>query len=69
MRKRKNMDTKMEKRTKIFCPKCKGNGFYRVPYHQTKEEVHAQCDDCNRTGELWIEDNLEPQELRTKGVI
>jgi len=33
------------------------------------EEVHAQCDDCERTGELWIEDNLEPHELRTKGVI
>ena len=71
MRKRKNMATKTEKRNKIkiFCPKCKGNGFYRVPYHQAKEEVHAQCDDCERTGELWIEDNLETHELRTKGVI
>jgi len=71
MRKQKNMATKTEKRNKIkiFCPKCKGNGFYRVPYHQAKEEVHAQCDDCERTGELWIEDNLEPQELREKGVI
>ena len=71
MRKRKNMATKTEKRNKIkiFCPKCKGNGFYRVPYHQAKEEVHAQCDDCERTGELWIEDNLEPHELREKGVI
>ena len=69
MRKRKNMATKTEKRTKIFCPKCKGNGFYRVPYHLTKEEVHAQCDDCDRTGELWIDDNLEPHELREKGVI
>ena len=54
------MDTKMEKRTKIFCPKCKGNGFYRVPYHLTHEETHAQCDDCNRTGELWIEDKFTP---------
>ena len=69
MRKQKNMATKTEKQTKIFCPKCKGNGFYRVPYHQAMEEVHAQCDDCERTGELWIEDNLEPQELREKGVI
>ena len=70
MKRQKNMVTKMAKqRTKIFCPKCKGNGFYRVPYHEAMEEVHAQCDDCDRTGELWIEENLEPQELRTKGVI
>ena len=63
------MDTKTEKRNKIICPTCKGNGFYRVSYHLTREEVHAQCEDCDRTGELWIEDNLEPQQLRAKGVI
>ena len=64
------MATKTAKqRTKIFCPRCKGNGFYRVSYHLTKEEVHAQCEDCDRTGELWIEDNLEPQQIRSKGVI
>ena len=63
------MDTKTEKRTKIFCPKCNGNGFYRVPYHLTREEVHAQCDDCDRTGELWVEEKLEPTRLREKGVI
>ena len=49
------MDIKTEKRTKIFCPKCKGNGLAdRVPYHLAREEVHAQCDDCERTGELWV---------------
>ena len=65
------MATRMEKQNKIkiFCPKCKGNGFYRVPYHQAMEEVHAQCEDCERTGELWIEDAFEPNELRQKGVI
>lgn len=62
------MATKTEKH-KIFCPKCKGNGFYRVPYHLTREEVHAQCDDCDRTGELWVEDKLEPNQLREKGVL
>tara|TARA_R100000700_G_C3111415_1_gene104257 strand:- start:71 stop:193 length:123 start_codon:yes stop_codon:yes gene_type:complete len=40
-----------------------------VPYHLAKEEVHVQCDDCERTGELWVEDKLEPTELRDKGVI
>jgi DnaJ-class molecular chaperone len=62
------MATKTEKH-KIFCPKCKGNGFYRVPYHLTKEETHAQCDDCDRTGELWIDDKFTPNELREKGVL
>ena len=62
------MDTKTGK-YKIFCPKCKGNGFYRVDYALTREETHAQCEDCNRTGELWVEDKLEPTELRYKGVI
>ena len=68
MKEQKNMDTKTGKH-KIFCPKCKGNGFYRVPYHQAKEEVHAQCDDCERTGELWIDDKFTPDELREKGVL
>ena len=62
------MDIKTGKR-KIFCPKCKGNGFYRVPYAQAGEEVHAQCDDCERTGELWIDDKFTPEELREKGVL
>ena len=61
------MDIKTGKH-KIFCPKCKGNGFYRVPIFDT-EEVHAQCDDCDRTGELWVEDKLDPTEPRDKGVI
>jgi|TARA_R100001086_G_scaffold49152_1_gene21791 DnaJ-class molecular chaperone len=50
------MDIKTEKQTKIICPTCKGNGFYRVPYHQAGEEVHAQCEDCDRTGELVVDE-------------
>ena len=38
-------------------------------YHLAREEVHAQCDDCDRTGELWIEEKLEPTTLREKGVL
>jgi DnaJ-class molecular chaperone len=62
------MDIKTGKR-KIFCPKCKGNGFYRVPYAQAGEEVHAQCDDCERTGELWVDQDTTLDDLRNKGVI
>ena len=48
----------MEKHTanKIICPKCKGNGFIRIPYHLAKEEMHAQCSDCDSQGELTIMD-------------
>ena len=62
------MDIKTGKR-KIFCPKCKGNGFYRVPYHLTHEETHAQCDDCERTGELRVDEDITLDQLRNKGVI
>ncbi len=44
----------MEKGTKIFCPTCKGNGFYRVPYHLAKEEITIQCDTCKSEGELTL---------------
>jgi DnaJ-class molecular chaperone len=63
------MVRKMANLTKIICPTCKGNGFYRVPYHLTHDEQYAQCDDCDRTGELTIEENHTPKELRDKGVI
>ena len=37
---------------KVICPDCKGNGFIRVPYEQSKEEQHAQCETCKSQGEL-----------------
>ena len=57
------------KKVKIICPTCKGNGFYRVPYHLAKEEMHAQCTDCDSEGEIVIDDNYTPEDLRAKGVI
>jgi DnaJ-class molecular chaperone len=62
------MDTKTEKRNKIICPTCKGNGFYRVDYALTREETHAQCEDCDRQGEIYL-DVPNVKVLRTKGVI
>ena len=61
------MDIKTEKQTKIICPTCKGNGFYRVPYSQAGEEVHAPCEDCERTGELVIDEKRQIPII--KGVI
>ena len=65
------MGIKMEKRNKIICPTCKGNGFYRVEYALTREETHAQCEDCNRQGEIYLDDDAFPnvKSLREKGVI
>ena len=65
------MGIKMEKRNKIICPTCKGNGFYRVDYSLTKEETHAQCEDCNRQGEIYLDDDtfMNVKSLREKGVI
>ena len=45
----------MEKsnKNKIICPVCKGNGFVRIPYRLTKEEVTAQCGVCESEGEIY----------------
>jgi len=37
---------------KIICPDCKGNGFVRVPYHESGDEQWADCDKCENQGEL-----------------
>ena len=37
---------------KVPCPHCKGNGYVRVPYELTKEEVVVQCGVCDSQGEL-----------------
>ena len=47
---------KSKKETKVICPVCKGNGFIRIPYRLTKEEVTAQCSVCNSEGEINAEE-------------
>ena len=58
----------MEENSNIKCPTCIGNGFYRVPYVEAEEEVHARCEDCDGKGKIAL-DALTPEELRWKGVI
>ena len=36
----------------VICPVCKGNGYVRIPYRLTKEEVTAQCGVCESEGEI-----------------
>ena len=62
------MVRKMENQAKIICPTCKGNGFYRVPYHLANEQM-LNVTDCDSEGEIVIDDNHTPEELRSKGVI
>ena len=40
------------KKHKVICSVCNGNGFVRVPYEQTYEEMWADCDFCNNQGEV-----------------
>jgi len=43
---------KDKKGKQVICPSCNGNGYIRIPYRLTKEEVTAQCSVCNSQGEL-----------------
>ena len=47
---------KVEKKNKIICPHCKGNGYIRVPYQLAKEEITAQCGVCSSKGEIYAEE-------------
>ena len=40
------------KKNKIICPTCKGNGYVRIPYRLTEEEITAQCGVCDSEGEI-----------------
>ena len=40
------------KKTKVICPTCKGNGYVRIPYRLTEEEITAQCGVCDSEGEI-----------------
>ena len=56
----------MEKNIKkITCPRCKGNGYIKIP-HESVEKLHesviAQCTMCESEGEInELEDNNIPQ--------
>ena len=46
----------MEKKIKkVICPRCKGNGYIKIP-HESVEKLHksviAQCTMCQSEGEI-----------------
>ena len=46
---------KSKNKTRVICPNCMGNGYVRVTYKLTKEEVTAQCGVCDSEGEIDAE--------------
>ena len=56
----------MEKNTKkITCPRCKGNGYIKIPHEAVEhldKSVISQCSMCESEGEInELEDNSIPQ--------
>ena len=49
----------MEKKLRKICPRCKGNGYIRIPNKSVEEpgkEVTVQCTMCESQGEVNYED-------------
>jgi len=56
----------MEKNTKkIICPRCKGNGYIKIPHESVEnltKSVISQCSMCDMQGEIdEIKDTEIPQ--------
>ena len=46
------MSNLTEKQDNIICPHCKGNGFVRVHYHLAREDIWANCEECEAEGTI-----------------
>ena len=50
-----NRDPKTNRNTIRICPRCKGNGFIRIPNNSVEEpekEVTVSCTMCEAEGEI-----------------
>ena len=59
------MEKPNNKIKKITCPRCKGNGYIKIP-HESVEKLHksviAQCSMCESEGEIdELKDNNIPK--------
>ena len=48
-------DPKTKQNKIIICPRCKGNGYFKVPNKSVEEigeSITVQCPMCNSQGEL-----------------
>ena len=59
------MEKPNNKPKKIICPRCKGNGYIKIPHESVEKldkSVIAQCSMCESEGEInELEDNNIPQ--------
>ena len=59
------MENPNNKVKKIICPRCKGNGYIKIPHESVEKldkSVIAQCSMCESEGEInELEDNNIPQ--------
>jgi len=55
----------VKKTKKIICPRCKGNGYIKIPNESVEKldkPVISQCSMCESEGEInELEDNNIPQ--------
>ena len=63
------MEKPNNKVKKVICPRCKGNGYIKIP-HESVEKLNkpviAQCTMCNSEGEIEdkkIEKSDKPPQL------
>jgi DnaJ-class molecular chaperone len=54
-------------KNKVICPTCKGNGYIKVPFKLTKEQIIAQCTVCNSQGEI-NEDEVDDIIIDSDGI-
>ena len=59
------MEKPNNKPKKIVCPRCKGNGYIKIPHESVEhldKSVISQCSMCESEGEInELEDNNIPQ--------
>ena len=59
------MEKPNNKPKKIICPRCKGNGYIKIPHESVEKldkSVITQCSMCESEGEIdELEDNKIPQ--------
>jgi len=59
------MEKPNNKIKKIICPRCKGNGYIKIPHESVErldKSVIAQCSMCESEGEIdELENNNIPQ--------
>ncbi len=49
----------LKKNKKVFCPRCMGNGYIRIPNEAVgiPKQIIAQCTMCKSEGEIDVKDD------------